>query len=215
MWVSEPWPGKSLLVEVRFLSIAVLLAAVAGCVMKHSALPDASVAAMPKDWMAVGKLGYRHVSGSGSVNFVWQQSGDGFHVELFGPLGLGRVVIEGGIGWTELTDSRGRKWRAGAIKAAMVELLGWYLPPAALSLWLQGRPTPFLSASIPLRENGFRQGQWQIRAVRNRQVGNLQLPRNLVIMHPDLRLVVAIREWRLQVTSIPGYRSLTTSRQWM
>jgi len=101
------------------------------------------------DFAIEGKLAVRSVEGQHSARFRWQQLGDSYRIELWGPLGQGRTILEGNARRLKIRDGGGRILQSGAVRTVMQKQLGWYLPLEALPQWVLGGPIPNLPVDRP------------------------------------------------------------------
>ena len=114
-----------------------------------------------------GKIGVRWQADRFSARFRWLQAGDTYQIELWGPLGQGRTVLEGDSRYMRISNAGGELIDAGAAEAVMLRQLGWYLPLEAMPRWIEGAPmegpaVTGLSTSPEGRVTGFTQLDWQL-----------------------------------------------------
>ncbi len=154
---------------------------------------------LPAHWQAQGKLGIKTSDRAGSLQFDWRQAGKKFRVELSGPLGLGRTIIESqSRNRIRLTDAKGNSWIQPLSAAALRASLGWYLPLPALPYWIAGMPAPRLGSADPLSEPGsFHQAGWELTPTRKTKVQGLSLPSRVTVSQQDVQFTVVIHKWRL------------------
>lgn len=115
----------------------VLLAFSAGLLVGCAALPQPGPAG---GFVLRGKLGVVDARDSFSARFLWQQQGDAFDIELWGPLGQGRVRLTGRDGSMALVEGDGTVIDSGTPDAVMRRHLGFSLPMAVLPAWVRGAP---------------------------------------------------------------------------
>jgi outer membrane lipoprotein LolB len=168
-------------------------------------------ASLPQDLPAAGgfhlrgKMGVVQASESFSARFLWRQNGAAYALDLWGPLGQGRVQLTGNRRRLELRDGEGAVISRGTPEAVMVEHLGFSLPLAVLEQWVRGRP----AAEIPLadavyddsgRLTAFSQLDWHVQLERYRPVGpppGQALPHRVTASRDDYRVRLAISEWQI------------------
>lgn len=142
-------------------------------------------------------------NGGFSANFDWQQQGERYHIDLWGPLGQGRLRIAGDDDALTVTNAKGTVAQ-GAADAALRERLGWSMPLGALRHWLRGRCDPARSCERRHDQGGrlagFAQHGWRVRLSHWRRDqgrdANARLPGRLVATDGQRRILVAVREWR-------------------
>lgn len=141
-----------------------------------------------------------------SARFIWQQSGGGFDLELWGPLGQGRVRLLGDRQRLAIVDAKGQTVSQGSPDAVMREHLGWTLPIDALSHWALGTPTPELPLAAQQHDTAgrliaFEQLGWSIACDRHRTVASgaqpRWLPARVTAERPGYRVRMVVSHWRL------------------
>ena len=144
----------------RLIALAALLS-VAGCVTPPPAsLPEA-------EFLATGKLGVRSPQGSWVARFRWQQAGDVYDLELWGPFGQGRTRLRGNEARMRVVDGRDQILAEGAPTQIMQRELGVNLPLTSMVHWAQGRPDPALPVANTERDAAgryaaFAQLAWKV-----------------------------------------------------
>lgn len=104
---------------------------------------------MEHEFSIEGKLAIRGESRH-SARFRWSQTGEDYRIELWGPLGQGRTVLEGDARRLKVMDGAGRVLESGPVYRVMEKQLGWYLPLEALPQWVRGGPIEQLPVSAPM-----------------------------------------------------------------
>ena len=122
---------------------------------------------MDHDFRLEGKLAIRSEGSRHSARFRWEQTGDRYRIELWGPLGQGRTILEGNSRRLRVMDGSGKTLESGSVHAVMRKQLGWYLPLEALPQWVQGGPVEQLPVSGPIidgqgRMTAFDQLGWRL-----------------------------------------------------
>ncbi|UTF61322.1 lipoprotein insertase outer membrane protein LolB [Gilvimarinus sp. DA14] len=195
-----------------WLSVALLLS---HCAQLPEQSPDSlnlsanqqALRALEK-WQLQGKLGVRLPDDNGSARLSWQQHNDSFFISLSGPLGQGRVEINGEPGRVVLRDGEHAPISAESPEALIFQATGWDLPVSALRYWVLGLPVAdtevtqlsYRDDQLPER---FSQLGWQLHFKRYYQQQGLWLPSLLsaTTQTPggeNIRLTVAINQWELQ-----------------
>jgi outer membrane lipoprotein LolB len=183
----------------RLRCVVVLAPFLASC----SGLPQAPE--VPETFVLSGKVGVREARESFSANLLWHQKGEAFDIDLWGPLGQGRVkLVKKGDG-IELRSDRG-VLAEGDADRVMREHLGWSLPVEVLPAWVQGEPyvdapVTDLARDAEGRVTGFSQLGWVVVLDRYQPVqdaaGNRDLPTRVTATRDDARVRLVISEWRL------------------
>ena len=163
--------------------------------------------------MLTGKVGVREANESFSANLLWHQMGEAFEIDLWGPLGQGRVKLVKKDGEISLESDKGVLAR-GEPEAVMQAHLGWSLPLEVLPAWVQGGPVAHIPATDLSQDDagrvlGFRQLGWSVELERYQSVPvaagpgagaavvERQLPRRVTATREDARVRLVISEWRL------------------
>ena len=135
-----------------------------------------------------------------AASFDWRQAGRRYEIDLWGPLGQGRIRISGDGLALSVTDSRGETLRGASAVALMEQALGWSAPTTALQHWVRGRYDPSTPATIQgYAENGrlnqFEQMGWTVRVHRWRDTAVGSAPGKIVATQEGRRIVVVCRDW--------------------
>ena len=165
-----------------------------------------------------GKMGVVQGGDSFSANFLWRQDGSRFTMDLWGPLGQGRLQLTGNGRRLELREGDGSLISRGPPDAVMYEHLGWSLPLSVLPQWVRGHPATNLPATFEVRDEAgritaFQQLDWQVELDRYRRVAGdtgamgadtetlagsgLYLPHRVTARRGEYRVRLAISEWRI------------------
>jgi outer membrane lipoprotein LolB len=91
-------------------------------------------------WRIKGKIAVKAGSKGGHASLRWDKGQEGQHVELSGPLGGGRVVIDADANGARLQDTKGGDLRGESVARLVEKRLGWPLPFDQLPMWLRGLP---------------------------------------------------------------------------
>ncbi len=173
----------------------------AGCAARGPAppLPDGEFELRGKISVADGDQRF-------SARFLWQQHRDRLDLELWGPLGQGRVRLQGDAEHVAIIDAAGEVVSAGAPDAVMREHLGWTLPLTALVHWGRGMPSP----RLPVREErrdasgrllAFEQLGWSVTCQDHQALEDdapfAWLPTRIIAERPGYRVAMVLSQWRL------------------
>lgn len=154
----------------RLANCLLLLAFLAGCAVVPRHVPE------PGGFALRGNLGVVQDEESFSARFYWRQHGSRFLIDLWGPLGQGRIALEGNERRLELRQGDALI-SEGAPDLVMRQHLGWSLPLSVLPQWVQGRPAEGLAVDDPVydeagRLTAFSQLDWRVELERYQQVGS-------------------------------------------
>ncbi|PKG38390.1 lipoprotein insertase outer membrane protein LolB [Psychromonas sp. Urea-02u-13] len=155
------------------------------------------------DWSLSGKLGIFSPEGRESVNINWQQSKNGFHIRLNGPLGINVLDIQKVDNNNVIID--GEKYHSNNPEQLIAELSGMVLPIEQLQQWIKGNPS---GASYQLDDNHqlssllggqTSTGLWLINYADYRTIEQINLPHKLQLTRGDLRLKFKISNWQIPI----------------
>ena len=91
-------------------------------------------------WKIKGKIAVKAGGKGGHASLRWDREGEIQHIELFGPLGGGRVVVDMDAAGAHLKDTKGGDSRGDSVAKLIEQRLGWPLPFDLLPFWLRGLP---------------------------------------------------------------------------
>jgi len=148
-----------------------------------------------------GKAGLRQPKKSVSANIVWDQFGEDFDIELFGPFGIGHSRIEKRGQQASLTY-KGTLYDTDTIQNVFFHATGMNLPLQHVHWWARGLEAPGVKTYHRQRNEagyitGFTQAQWQIDFQRFTVEENYKLPEKLTISNGEYRLTLIIKSWTL------------------
>ncbi|MDE0419728.1 MAG: lipoprotein insertase outer membrane protein LolB [Gammaproteobacteria bacterium] len=155
------------------------------------------------DFRLRGKIGVRYgndVRRGFSATFDWVQAGDGYVIELWGPLGQGRTRLTGDGGRLTVTDGSGSSLTDVDPEALMEAQLGWSAPVDVLRHWILGRPAPDHGVDASLRDADgnlarFEQLDWIVDLSRWRSTASRRLPGKVTATREHRRITVICHEW--------------------
>lgn len=177
-----------------------LLVLAAGC----AGLPRVPEA--PETFALKGKLAVRENGEHYTANVLWHQRGEGFEIDLWGPLGQGRVQLVKQGGEIHLNNAQGDVLTSGDADAVMRRELGWTLPVEVLPAWVQGQPLATIEAHDLSRDDSghvsaFRQLDWRVALDRYETVVgdavSRELPTRITAENDRTRLRLVISEWQI------------------
>lgn len=178
-------------------ALALLLVGVlvSGCTVARPA-GDAADA----DFRLRGKIAVRGPGDAFSASFDWIQTGEAFDIELWGPLGQGRVRLRGDGRRLAVRDARGTTTSGISTEPFMASALGWSVPISALPFWVRGRYDP----GSPVAERrraadgtlaSFQQLGWTVEVSRWGESALGPVPGRVVAVQRERRIVIVCKEW--------------------
>ena len=152
------------------------------------------------DFRLRGKIAVRGAGDAFSASFDWIQTGEAFDIELWGPLGQGRVTLRGDGARLTVTDARGATTSGISAEPFMASALGWSVPISALPFWVRGRYDPGSPVAEQRRAaNGtlesFQQLGWTVEVSRWGEGAVGPVPGRVVAVQRERRIVIVCKEW--------------------
>ncbi|MDS4032314.1 MAG: lipoprotein insertase outer membrane protein LolB [Candidatus Contendobacter sp.] len=154
-------------------------------------------------WRADGRIGVVSGQDGWHASFQWSQQDSGYHIDLSGPLGQGRVVVESDGAWVRIQTQDGRNWTAPDADDLLEQALGVRLPVNGLRYWARGLPEPgsppVLQTDASGRLTRLEQQGWVIEypAYTPTSRLNLDLPERIIARRQDLSVKLVIEQWTL------------------
>jgi outer membrane lipoprotein LolB len=150
-------------------------------------------------WHIEGAVAIKTAKGGQTASMVWQQSTDDYHIDLFGPLGAGRVTLIGDAKQVQLLMN-GKQYQGKTAEALMQQVLGWHLPVSNLYYWIRGLPATTIKQTISFDAyhhiSELKQQNWTIDYLRYTAVNGIDLPSKLTLQQKALKVTIIIGEWR-------------------
>ena len=139
---------------VRHLVVALCVLLLAGCASAPAVPPTTESSFEIKwrehreqvsgihQWNLAGRIGIRTDDTGGSANLRWKRGEGHDQIDLFGPLGGGRIRLDIDSAGARLRDSQGQNFFAGSASEVKFKATGWYVPLEVLGEWIRGIPAP-------------------------------------------------------------------------
>lgn len=152
-------------------------------------------------WQAVGRIGVVNAQDGWHANFQWDQQGSAYRIDLIGPLGQGRVAVQGDAEKVSIQTQDGQNWTASDADALLEQSLGIQLPVNGLRYWVRGLPEPGASPVVETDAEGrllhLEQNGWIIEYPAYAPTTALDLPARIVARRADLSVKLVIEQWNL------------------
>ncbi|MGD8175621.1 lipoprotein insertase outer membrane protein LolB [Marinimicrobium sp. ARAG 43.8] len=164
-------------------------------------------------WQLSGKLAVRVPDDNGSARLGWRQRGDDFRIDLSGPFGQGRVIIDTTDTGVRLRQGGEPPLEATSASELVWQATGWQLPVEPLLYWVRGIPSPETDYRVLERTaegllGTLSQNDWTLHFSDYHATRLLPLPGRIVAERDDIRLILVIHRWTFPEAA-PAERSDT------
>ena len=152
-------------------------------------------------WQVEGRIGVVSGQEGWHATFQWVQQEPNYRIDLIGPLGQGRVVIESDGQEVRVQTQDGQNWTAPDPDDLLEQTLGVRLPVNGLRYWVRGLPAPGPTPVLQTDTNGrltrLEQNGWVIEYLIYvpTSILNLDLPERVIAQHRDLSVKLVIDQW--------------------
>lgn len=179
------------------LAAGVLVAACA--VLTPTSERPAGPAAVAFD--LIGRVAVSYDGRAFSSSVRWQHTEERDEIWLLTPVGQTLAYIVGEAGGATLTGADQKQYRAGSVESLTRQALGWELPLARLTWWVQGEIAPGAAPQSVERDDRARltaltQDGWRIAFVNYPQQEHGGLPRRLELASGAHEIRLVIDSWR-------------------
>jgi outer membrane lipoprotein LolB len=161
--------------------------------------PPRSPQEPPPLWASQGAIGFVSQQQGWSASFYWEQWRNHYRLQLYGPLGVGQILLRGSPQRVSLITSDQRTFTATKPEQLLLEQTGWKLPVSNLVYWIRGLPSPrfpfkrFFDSEHRLH---LSQQGWDIRYEEFVSISQQSLPAKITLTYPGLRIRIIIRQWQ-------------------
>jgi outer membrane lipoprotein LolB len=151
-------------------------------------------------WALDGRLAVSADGQGWYAGLDWRQTGAAYHLELRGPLGQGRLWIDGDAGGVAVVAGDGTVNRGPSAEQLLASAYGWRLPISGLRYWVRGLPDPDTAINQlsldPLgRLERLHQAGWRIAYSAYQDLAGVDLPGKITIDGHGLSLRLVVDEW--------------------
>ncbi len=150
-------------------------------------------------WRAAGRIGVVNAEDGWHASFQWDQQGPDYRIDLIGPLGQGRVLLQGTATGVTLQTQDGQQWTAPDADALVEQHLQIHLPVNGLRYWILGLPEPgappVLHTDAQGRLTRLEQKGWLIDYPAYAPLTPIELPARIMAQRQDLSVKLIIEQW--------------------
>jgi outer membrane lipoprotein LolB len=118
------------------------------------------------DWQASGKIGIQQSQGqSGSLSFIWQQSGEHYLIHAFNPIGQLQFSLSGDKHTASYQQADGQRIDAATPEQLLQQMTQWSFPVSAVALWINSEMSgneQLLEYDAQQRLSHFVIDNWQV-----------------------------------------------------
>ena len=166
-------------------------------------------------WEVKAKLAVKTHKRGGQANMLWRREEADHNINLYGPLGGGRVVLTRTAEGATLRDNKKRTYHAETTEELLYRIAGWQVPFGSMRYWVLGVPEPGQGYEESIDEWGrlqtLRQSGWEIEFVEYRDFDGRELPRKFLMTalpgtthiaddqlgeNDEVKVKIIIKRWR-------------------
>jgi len=141
------------------------------------------------NWQMKGRLAATIGNEGGSATFIWSKKQSEHNIELYGPLGSGRVILTQANGQASIQDKDAIVF-GDNLEQVLFENIGWLVPFDAINHWITGKPKPGSEVDDQQFDGGnligFKQQGWQVEYSRFKTFSERTIPAKMTILaSPD------------------------------
>ena len=171
---------------MRYICL-VLAIFIAGCTTIPRQEVDIDTPLDLDTWEIKGRLAAKIDSDGGSASFIWHRQGEVHNIELYGPLGSGRVFLKQAGGRASLIDNS-TEFFGDSLEDVLFQRVGWLIPFDKLQRWLVGQPQLEAISDQKYDQNTlteFRQAGWQVNYEKFKDYSGDSIPGKITLIAGD------------------------------
>jgi len=151
-----------------------------------------------QSWTLNGRIAVKDANDSWNTMIYWRQHNNDFDLRFMTHLGQGVAQLNSHSGNVTL-QTPDEQVTAGDVNELLRNHLGWTVPVQGLRYWVLGLPAPDFVANKELDKQGrlvwLEQNGWHIEFVRYWKTGEFEIPRKIMLEHPELHVRLIIDRW--------------------
>lgn len=137
------------------------------------------------EWEVQGRLAVKTSKRGETVNMFWRRDHEHHNINLYGPMGAGRVILTRNEQGATLQDSKDKTYHDESAEALLYRVVGWRVPFDSMQHWVLGVAAPDGRYEVELdrwgRLSALTQNGWSIRFLEYHYFDGQDLPRKLVM----------------------------------
>ncbi|MCK5829258.1 MAG: outer membrane lipoprotein LolB [Methylococcales bacterium] len=146
-------------------------------------------------WGFTGRFSYSDKSNSLTASINWKHLKEKDKVELAGPLGVGRTIVNIDGSNVEVNYDGKKIQFNGSVDDLITKYTGVSVPILSLKYWVIGLVDP--EAAYDNVEDGFIQSGWHIKYQKMQIVNNEEMPKKIKVEKIDSKLKMIIDHWEM------------------
>lgn len=154
-----------------------------------------------KKWTIRGKVSMQAPQDSGTASVNWQQTGNQYHIRLFGPIGAGQLQLSGDPHQVSMTTAKRETVTAATPEQLLHQYAGWDMPVSNLHYWIRGLPNPQQDGTIQLDTyehlQSLQQQGWTIHYQQYTSVKGIDLPTKIDLSKDQVKIRIVISKWEI------------------
>jgi outer membrane lipoprotein LolB len=147
-----------------------------------------------------GRIAVNQGSQGWQASVRWREQPERYAIDLIGPLGQGRALIEGTPAGVRMQTERD-VLSAAEPDSLLAQATGMQVPISGLRYWIRGLPDPSQPSRPSVDERGrlrrLEQNGWMIEYPNYIQVNGLELPKRIHAQQGELEVKLFIQTWTL------------------
>ncbi|MEH6442583.1 MAG: lipoprotein insertase outer membrane protein LolB [Oceanospirillaceae bacterium] len=154
------------------------------------------------EWDARAQVAIKANNNTQKAKMYWQQRNQQYDIAFSGPFGQSGPKLSGNQNSATLHIPKEAPLTGPNTSALLQERLGWQLPIQNAKYWILGIPSPTSESAVLLKNErlaSLTQDGWNINYVNYKAVGGNFLPSKIVISRGDLKLLLVIYKWDINL----------------
>lgn len=151
-----------------------------------------------QSWDIQGRIAVKTNQKGWNASFNWSQKQTHYDLNIFGPLGGGRISLIGNHQGAVLITAE-KTYESDNVEMLLEQQLGWYMPVNSVYYWIRGLPAPTPINHIVRNNQGqlviLEQQGWHIEYQSYNVIHGLNLPTLMELRNPRVSIRIAISQY--------------------